>query len=100
MNDILKELNEYGIKPIVCDPVADAPDAKRFYGVDLVPIEEFRDLDCLIIAVAHKEFRALTNDDITKMFKDEPNENKVIVDVKGVRNKKELNALGYRYFRL
>ena len=100
VNDILKELNEYGIKPIVCDPVADAPDAKRFYGVDLVPIEEFRDLDCLIIAVAHKEFRALTNDDITKMFKDEPNENKVIVDVKGVRNKKELNALGYRYFRL
>ena len=98
--DILKELAEYDIKPIVCDPVADAPDAKRFYGVDLVPLSEFRDLDCLIIAVAHKEFKALTNDDIAKMFKDEPNERKVIVDVKGVRDKNELQAQGYKYFRL
>ncbi len=100
VDDILKELREYGIQPIVCDPVADAPDAKRFYGVDLVPLDEFKDLDCLIIAVAHQEFKALTNDDIAKMFKNEPNNNKVIVDVKGVRNKDELKALGYRYWRL
>jgi len=100
VNDILKELREYGIQPIVCDPVADAPDAKRFYGVDLVSLDEFKDLDCLIIAVAHKEFKALTNDDIAKMFKDEPNDKKVIVDVKGVRNKDELKAQGYRYWRL
>ena len=100
VNDILKELREYGIQPIVCDPVADAPDAKRFYGVDLVSLDEFKDLDCLIIAVAHKEFKSLTNDDIAKMFKDEPNDKKVIVDVKGVRNKDELKAQGYRYWRL
>jgi len=100
VNDILKELKEYGITPLVCDPVADAPDAKRFYGVDLVSLDEFKDLDCLIIAVAHKEFKALTNEDIEKMFKDEPNDKKVIVDVKGVRNKDELKELGYRYWRL
>ena len=100
VDDILKELREYGIKPIVCDPVADAPDAKRFYGVDLVPISEFHDLDCLIIAVAHKEFRDLTDEDIAKMFKDEPNERKVIVDVKGVRDKNKLKSQGYIYFRL
>ena len=100
VNDILKELREYGIQPIVCDPVADAPDAKRFYGVDLVPISEFKDLDCLIIAVAHKEFKALTNEDLAKMFKDEPNDRRIIVDVKGVRNKRELLDLGYKYWRL
>ncbi len=100
VDDILKELREYGIKPIVCDPVADAPDAKRFYGVDLVPISEFKDLDCLIIAVAHKEFRELNDEDIAKMFKDEPNDRKVIVDVKGVRNKNKLKSQGYIYFRL
>ncbi|OQC00511.1 MAG: UDP-N-acetyl-D-glucosamine 6-dehydrogenase [Firmicutes bacterium ADurb.Bin099] len=100
VNDILKELKEYGITPLVCDPVADAPDAKRFYGVDLVSLNEFKDLDCLIIAVAHKEFKTLTNEDIEKMFKDEPNDKKVIVDVKGVRNKDELKDLGYRYWRL
>ena len=79
---------------------ADAPDAKRFYGVDLVSLDEFKDLDCLIIAVAHKEFKTLTNEDIGKMFKDESNDKKVIVDVKGVRNKDELKNLGYRYWRL
>lgn len=100
VNDILKELHEYGIQPIVCDPVADASDAKRFYGVDLVPISEFRELDCLIIAVAHKEFKTLSNEDIEGMFKAEPNDRKVIVDVKGVREKKELLNLGYRYWRL
>ena len=100
VDDILRELREYGIKPIVCDPVADAPDAKRFYGVDLVPLSEFKDLDCLIIAVAHKEFKALTNEEIAKMFKDEPNEKKVIVDVKGICNKRVLIESGYRYWRL
>ncbi|MBE6131287.1 MAG: nucleotide sugar dehydrogenase [Erysipelotrichaceae bacterium] len=100
VNDILVELKEYGVKPIVCDPVADAPDAEKFYGVNLVNIEELKDLDCLIIAVAHQEFKALSNEDLAKMFKDVPNDKKIIVDVKGVRQKDELLALGYNYWRL
>lgn len=100
VNDILKELREYGINPIVCDPVADAPDAKRFYGVDLVDISEFKDLDCLIIAVMHKEFKELSNEDIQKMFKEKDNSKNIIIDVKGARNKKELEQLGYKYWRL
>lgn len=100
VNDILVELKEYGVKPIVCDPVADAPDAEKFYGVKLVNIEELKDLDCLIIAVAHQEFKALSNEDLAKMFKDVPNDKKIIVDVKGVRQKDELLALGYNYWRL
>ena len=100
VNDILKELREYGINPIVCDPVADAPDAKKFYGVDLVDISKFKDLDCLIIAVMHKEFKALSNEQIQKMFKDKDNSKNIIIDVKGARNKKELEQLGYKYWRL
>ena len=100
VNDILVELKEYGIKPIVCDPVADAPDAEKFYGINLVNIEELKYLDCLIIAVAHQEFKALSNEDLANMFKDVPNDKKIIVDVKGVRQKDELLALGYKYWRL
>lgn len=100
VNDILVELKEYGIKPIVCDPVADAPDAEKFYGVNLVNIEELKDLDCLIIAVAHQEFKVLSNENLAKMFKDVTNDKKIIVDVKGVRQKDELLALGYNYWRL
>ena len=100
VNDILKELREYGIDPIVCDPVADAPDVKRFYGVDLVDLSEFKDLDCLIIAVMHKEFKALSNQTIRAMFREKDNSKNVIVDVKGARNKDEMKALGFRYWRL
>ena len=100
VEDILKELTEYGIKPIVCDPIACKEDVKKFYGVDLVPMSELRNLDCLIISVAHKEFKALSVDDIAKMFRDESNSGKVIVDVKGIKNKQEFEALGYKYWRL
>lgn len=100
VDDILKELREYGINPIVCDPVADATDAKRFYGIDIVSISEFRNLDCLVIAVAHKCFKTLSNSDVSAMFKDEPNDRKVLIDVKGIRNKEELISQGYRYWRL
>lgn len=96
VDDILKELNEYGISPLVCDPVADAPDVKKFYGVDLVDISELHDLDCLIIAVAHKEFKEMATVDLDKMFKDL----KILIDVKGVRNKKEMIGAGYTYWRL
>lgn len=98
--DILKELKEYGINPIVCDPVADAPDAKRFYGVELVDISELKDLDCLIIAVMHKEFKELSIEDIQKMFKEKDNSKNIIIDVKGAKNKQELQSLGFSYWRL
>ncbi len=98
--DIIKELKEYGITPLVCDPVADALDVKRFYNVELVPLEELKDLDCLIIAVAHREFAALSSEDIGKMFREDDNTKNVIIDVKGIRNKNELQALGYKYWRL
>lgn len=98
VNDILQELREFGINALVCDPVADAPDAKKFYGVDLVPISELKDLDCLIIAVSHKEFKKLSNDEILSMFK--PGETPIIIDIKGIRNKDEMKKLGAKYWRL
>ncbi len=100
VNDIIKELKEYGIDPIVCDPVADIPDVKKFYGIDIVSIDKLRELDCLIIAVAHKEFIALQDEKISSMFKDESNTKKVIIDVKGIRDKDKLKSQGYRYWRL
>lgn len=98
VNDILKELREYGINALVCDPVADAPDAKKFYDVDLVPIEELNNLDCLIIAVSHKEFKELSNEQILAMFN--KSATPIIMDVKGTRDKNEMLALGCKYWRL
>ena len=52
--DIVAELREFGIAAIVADPLADPPEAKREYGIELVPIDAFTNLDGLILAVPHR----------------------------------------------
>ena len=100
VEDILSELREYGIAPVICDPVADSRETKRIYGMELVTMEELKDLDVLLIAVAHKEFREIPLDRIEAMFKDCSNDRKIIIDVKGIKDRKKLEGLGYRYFSL
>ena len=68
--------------------------------MELVTMEELKDLDVLLIAVAHKEFREIPLDRIEAMFKDCSNDRKIIIDVKGIKDRKKLEGLGYRYFSL
>jgi UDP-N-acetyl-D-galactosamine dehydrogenase len=100
VNDIVKELDEYGIKPLVYDPVADKGDVKRFYGIDLVGLDEMKDLDAVVVAVAHNEFKALTPKDFEKCYRIREAGRKVLVDVKGIYDKKEAEGLGFDYWRL
>lgn len=100
VDDIIKRLNEYGIKPVVVDPWASERDALHEYGVTLTRLEDVRDADCVIVAVAHNEFRALSLDDIKKMYKSENASENVIIDVKGLYHIKELEASGINWWRL
>ena len=52
--DIVAELREFGIAALVADPLADPAEAKREYGIELVPLENFTELDGLILAVPHR----------------------------------------------
>jgi hypothetical protein len=76
---------------------ADAAEAERLYGIKMSPMSDVKDMDAVILAVAHKEFAGLTVADVDKYFKDEE---KLLLDIKGVFNKKEYEAAGYRYWRL
>lgn len=98
--DIIDRLKEYGIEPMVADPWASEQDALREYGVTLTPMEEVGDLDCLILAVAHNEFRQMVVEQYLKLFRDMPNEEKVIVDVKGVLDCSMIAQSGVRCWRL
>ena len=101
VNDILLGLEEYGVKPIVHDPIADKEDTLKFYGINMVGLDSFKDLDVLIIAVAHDVFKELNNEQIEKMFKKNiSNDKRVIIDVKGILDKKYFEKLGYKYWRL
>ena len=100
MNDIIKQLNTYGIQPVVIDPWANERDAMREYGVTLTKLEDVKDADCVIVAVAHKEFRALTLDDIKRLFRSCEDGAKVLLDVKGLYKVEDLKASGMKYWRL
>ena len=99
--DIINRLQEFEIKPVVVDPWADAVVAKEAYGIDLVPEEKLPSADCVIVAVGHKEYRSMSMMQLKKLFKSQLSDNeKVLIDVKSLYRKDELDASGMRYWRL
>ena len=100
VNDVLKKLQEYGIKPLVIDPVANAEDAEREYGVKLVDFDDVHDADCVVMAVAHNEFKAMGMEGLAKLFGAADPANKALIDVKSLFDKKAVEQAGYRYWRL
>lgn len=98
--DIVNELKEYGITPMIADPVADVEEANYEYRIGFNSIDEIRDMDAVLIAVAHDEFLKLSKSDLNKLYKNVPNENKVLLDIKGLLDRKEYETSGYRYWRL
>lgn len=100
VEDIIKRLGEYNIKPLVVDPWADKNEALAEYGVQLTDVKDISDADCVIMAVAHKEFKELGLEGVGKLFRDTDNANKVFLDVKGLYTVEDLNASGMKYWRL
>ena len=95
--DIVRELEEYGITPLIADPQADAAEAHREYGVTFTAMEDIGELDALILAVAHGEFRQLTMERLDGLFR---TERKVLLDLKGILDRAAYEAAGYTYWRL
>lgn len=98
--DIVNELKEYGINPNISDPQADRNEAKLEYGINLVELNDIKDVDAVILAVSHNEYFKLSLSDFNKLYKNVPNENRVLLDIKGLLNKKEYESYGYKYWRL
>ncbi|MBQ4218724.1 MAG: nucleotide sugar dehydrogenase [Butyrivibrio sp.] len=97
--DIYNELGEYGITPVVVDPEADADEAKRLYGIDFDSLDAVKDMDAVIVAVAHKEFESYKPADIAKFF-NAKHKTKVFMDLKGIYDMNEYTAPEYDYWRL
>ena len=100
VDDIIKTFNSYEIEPIVVDPWASERDAMHEYGVTLTDIKDVKDADCIIVAVAHNEFKAMSLAQIKALFCDCADDEKVLIDVKGLYKVDELNASGMRWWRL
>lgn len=98
--DIVRRLQEYGIEPIVTDPWADKDEAIREYGIKLVETDCVKDVDCIIIAVAHKEFRDKGIGDLKTLYAENADDSRVLIDVKGIYSGEELGRWGIKSWRL
>ena len=96
--DIYKELQEYGIIPVVSDPIADSEEAARLYGIQFTDITDIRDMDAVILAVAHDIFKELDVTDFNRFYAHR--HARVIIDVKALLNKQTMLEADYLYWRL
>lgn len=94
--DIINELQEYGINPIIADPVADAEEAKQLYNITIKNISDLANLDAIIVATCHDDFR----DFDIQFFENILNDNKIVIDVKGMFNKSLFEDSKFTYWRL
>ena len=94
--DIIRELQSYGIEVGVHDPSADAAEARHEYCVELLAWDNLPQADAVVLAVAHKEYRQLTPDGLSRQLKAGGG----VVDVKAVLNPVDVRAAGYVFWRL
>ena len=95
--DIIDELREYGIGIKVVDPLAEESEVQKEYGIKLSKLEDVADVDAIIFAVPHEKFKDITLKDLKKIYRDDK---LVLIDIKGIFNKKEAEDLNYLYWRL
>lgn len=119
--DVIKELEEYGVDVKVVDPAADKEDLWHEYRIDLIDQKDIKDMDAVIFAVPHDEFKVIKMEDVKMMFapidygKSEAmkevaaaseyfqnygSEGYVLMDLKGIFNKNEAEDAGFAYWRL
>jgi len=94
--DIIRELQEYGIEVQACDPLADTAEALKEYGVNLVAFADLKKAEAVVVAVAHEEYLQLSVAALRELMNGSP----LLVDVKGIFDREEINRAGIRLWRL
>jgi len=98
--EIIDHLAEYEIKPVLVDDWAEAKDVYRSYGYVLSDDDEAYDADCVVLAVAHNEYKERSLREWDAFFKKMATDEKVIIDIKGILDNDEVKKAGYCYWRL
>lgn len=114
--DVIDELKEYGVNVKVVDPVADEEDLLQTYGIALSQPEDIKEVDAVIFAVPHEEFKNIELADVKKLYNSNRNgvyadevaatleeklsQQDVLVDVKGIFDRKEAENMNFLYWRL
>ena len=97
VTDIIKELEGYSVECLVVDPVAEASEVEREYGIKMSKLEELNELDAIIVAVSHSEYRKMPLSNLLELYKDE---NRIIIDIKSIVDKNEAKKNNVAYWSL
>lgn len=95
--DVVSELKNWGIKVVVVDPWADPIEVKKTFGISLGKVDIEHQVDSLIVAVGHDEFRDLDATSLRALCK---GSSPVLADVKSIYNRDNLIDKGFSVFRL
>ncbi len=95
--DLVHELQDHGTTVVVADPQADADEVRHEFGLELADLSVQAPFDALVVAVAHREYRAL---DATALRALVRGERPVIADVKSLYDPAALGEAGFTVFRL
>lgn len=96
VEELIDELKDYGVEVVITDPHADPKEVQDTYGLRPVELDELRNLDAVIAAVGHREYRQLTPSQLRGMCRHSP----VVLDVKAMYQQADLEAVGFHYWRL
>jgi len=95
--DLYKELKEFGLQPLVYDPYANREETKHEYGIDLCDKKDIKNIDVIIVAVAHDEFKKMNIADFKILMNDK---DLLIADIKHILNKDEIKRGGINYWSM
>ena len=98
--DIVHTLEEYGICPVVVDPCADKALVQKEYGVALTDLEQVENADCILHAVAHRQFREMGLPGLMALFRPDGGAKRVLLDVKGEWPVSQLKELEITWWRM
>ncbi|MDO8355960.1 MAG: nucleotide sugar dehydrogenase [Nitrospirota bacterium] len=95
--DIIQELREYGVQVLVHDPIAEPEEAVAEYGIHLQQWDDLKNVDGLIVAVAHRAYAEMNLQELLKPLRDQ--RDGVVIDVKSLLDRAKLSS-SLKYWRL
>jgi UDP-N-acetyl-D-galactosamine dehydrogenase len=98
--DIIRELRDYGMEPLVADPHVDPRAARAEYGIEMTDMSDIGGVDALMVTAAHTRFKNMTMDEISALYRQDSDGPRVLFDIFGIFDKGKYERAGYLYWRL
>jgi UDP-N-acetyl-D-glucosamine/UDP-N-acetyl-D-galactosamine dehydrogenase len=95
--DLIKEFEAWGVQVVVVDPMASAQEVNHEYGLTLGEVDANNQVDALVVAVGHKEYREIAPAHLRTFCR---GTNPVLTDVKSLYDRQQVAAAGFTVFRL